>query len=268
MRMLAAVACLLVSLATNAQTIQKQLSIDSSILSEQRVIDIYLPKSYGTDKQANYPVFYLLDGDLNGDFTASMLAQLSAGNGIAEHILVSIHSTDRLRDYAPTVNLDPRGPVGQGGGGDKFLDFVESELIPTINQQYRTTDHKVFAGHSVAGLLVIHSFQSRPKLFQAHLAFSPAVWWGAQETLNATKDYIKSDVDIGNFLYMNIGNENAVLRSVYEDFAKFMTYNRSLDLYLKTASYENASHNFTLPAGLYDALYNLNSYQKKLAKAP
>ncbi|WP_194868676.1 hypothetical protein [Pseudoalteromonas sp. PPB1] len=53
---------------------------------------------------------------------------------------------------------------------------MEKELISKIANKYRTSNFNVLAGYSVAGLLVINSFQFRSKLFQSHLAFSPAVW--------------------------------------------------------------------------------------------
>ena len=190
--------------------LESTLSVASKIVTETPDVKIYYPHSYSQNKQQRYPVLYLLDGELNGVLVDSMLKHMSAANGAYEHIIVGIESSNRLRDFAPTVNRDPRGPVGEGGNGDKFLDFIEKELIPVINNRFRTNGHNVFAGHSVAGLLVIHSFQSRPHLFQAHLAFSPAVWWGEAKTAKETKKYILSNKGIENYLYLNIGNESGL----------------------------------------------------------
>ena len=40
-----------------------------------------------------------------------------------------------------------------GGGAAKFLEFIETELIPFVNKGYRTHDFKVIAGASAAGTL-------------------------------------------------------------------------------------------------------------------
>ncbi len=144
--------------------------------------------------------------------------KLQKADSAPEVIMVAIENTNRLRDFAPTVNLDPRGPVGQGGGADKFLDFLEIELIPYIDQNYRTHDFKVISGASIAGLLTIHSLQSRPHLFQAHVAYSPAVWWGDRTTAKKAKAFIAQKTSLNNYLYMNIGEEAGEMRDVYNDF--------------------------------------------------
>ena len=102
----------------------------------------------------------MLDGDLNGIMADGMIKRLHGSDGAYEHIVVGLESSDRLHDFAATVNRDPRGPVGQGGGGDAFLDYVENELMPAINGNYLTNGHNVIAGHSVGGLLVLYSLQS------------------------------------------------------------------------------------------------------------
>ncbi|MBD1583409.1 alpha/beta hydrolase [Pseudoalteromonas sp. S16_S37] len=225
-------------------------------------VTIALPASYKQDKSKHYPVLYLLDAKLNDESVFGMLQRLHSSNGANEHIIVGIESHDRLNDFAPTVNKDPRGPVGAGGGADKLLDFIQSELMPTINKNYRTKPHNVIAGHSIAGLLVIHSFHARPSLFQGHLAFSPAVWWAARETANATKQYMHSNKKVGNFLYMNIGSEGGEMRQVYDDLSQTILRNRSTDLVVQLDTFNDEGHDFTMAAGLYNALRALHQYQQ------
>ena len=224
-------------------------------------VSVLVPPSYQAETSKSYPVIYLLDGSANQSMLNGMLERLHHSDGAYEHIIVSIDASDRLNDFAPTVNMDPRGPVGKGGGGDKLLDFIEGTLMPRISNQYRTTNFNTIAGHSVAGLLVIHSFHSRPQLFQAHLAFSPAVWWGARETAISAQNYVLSQDESETYLYMNIGSESGEMRSVYDAFAKTILENRSLDLRLQLDAFQTVSHDFTMAAGLYNALSGLYQYQ-------
>ncbi|CAM4047367.1 alpha/beta hydrolase [Pseudoalteromonas byunsanensis] len=236
----------------------------SRFMTEMPKITIALPASYNSNKSKRYPVLYLLDGDLNGELVYGALDRLHASKGAHEHIIVGVSSTDRLRDFAPTINQDPRGPVGAGGGADKLLDFMQKELMTTVNKQYRTNHHNVIAGHSIAGLFVIHTFHTRPNLFQAHMAFSPAVWWAARETAKATKQYVLSDDDVGTFLYMNIGSEGGEMRQVYDDLSQTILRNRSTDLALQLDTFDSEDHDFTMVAGLYRALKALHGYQSTL----
>lgn len=233
-----------------------------TVNAQTHTVSVTVPQSYETESSKNYPVIYLLDGTHNQNMLNGMLERLHLSEGSFEHIIVSIDVEDRLNDFAPTVNMDPRGPVGKGGGGDQFLDFLEKELMPRINKNYRTSEFNTIVGHSVAGLLVIHSFHSRPELFQSHLAFSPAIWWGARETAKSAKNYVLSNGGGDTYLYMNIGSENGEMKSVYNSFATTIMKNRSIDLKLTLNEFDDVSHDFTMAAGLYNALSGLYQYQR------
>lgn len=229
----------------------------STRLKETRQIIINLPKSYDKKSNIKYPVLYLLDGESNLAFASGLLNRMQLSEAAPEHIIIGIKHTDRLRDLTPTVNHDPRGPVGKGGGGDKFLDFIALELMPFINKKYRTNNDNILAGHSIGGLLVLHSLQSRPHLFQAHFAFSPAVWWGARKTLNDTKQFIIDTPNLTNYLYMNIGSEGGEMRQLYDDLHQTITKHRPEKLEFKSDFFEQEPHGLTLPAGLFNAYRGL-----------
>ncbi|HCV04169.1 MAG TPA: esterase, partial [Pseudoalteromonas sp.] len=116
-------------------------NIESSNLSEQRTVVVQLPKSYQTHPNKRYPVIYRLDGAGNLPLINAVLERLQENDQAPEVIVVAIESTNRLRDFYPTVNKEPQGPVGEGGGAAKFLAFVEQELMPLVNKQYRTHDY-------------------------------------------------------------------------------------------------------------------------------
>ena len=61
---------------------------------------------------------------------------------------------------------------------------------------------------------------------------------------------------------MNIGNENGEMKSVYSSFAATILKNRSVNLKLKLDEFDNVSHDFTMAAGLYNALSGLYQYQQ------
>ncbi len=263
MRTLLFIAACAISLCARATDPSENFIVSSNILKQDREITVYLPGSYPVEPDKRYRVMYVLDGESNGALVASMNRRMHLSGGANEHIVVSIYSIDRLNDYAPTVNQDPRGPVGAGGGADKFLNFIELELMPEINKNYRTSGARVVMGHSVAGLLVLHSLQSRPYLFHAHLAYSPAVWWGEQETRKAVQQFVISNLESPNYLYMNIGAEAGATREVYDAFANYVLRNRSVDLTIQIEEFAHAGHDFTLLAGLFTSLKSLHHYQQR-----
>ena len=229
----------------------------SKILNEERTITVQVPESYGTNKNKKYPVIYRLDGKENLPLITEVMHKLQKADSAPEIIMVAIENTDRARDFAPTVNQDPRGPVGQGGGADKFLDFLEQELIPYINNKYQTHDFKVISGASVAGLFTIHSLQSRPHLFQAHMAYSPAVWWGDRITAKKTKAFMSQAKHLDNYLYMNIGEEAGEMRAVYDDLHSYLQNNQPKKFKLVSNEFNNVPHGLTSAAGVFHAYQNL-----------
>ena len=85
-----------------------------------------------------------------------------------EMIVVGIQNTNRTRDMTPT-----KTESANSGGGENFMKFIETEVMPMVEKNYRTQPFKIFAGHSLGGLTVIYSFVSRPDLFNAYIAASP-----------------------------------------------------------------------------------------------
>lgn len=244
------------------------VSLSSSALNRLPEVKIIVPDTYLANKEKTqalrrYPVIYVLDGEANYALVNSMLKRMALSGDASEYLVVSLESQDRLDDFAPVVNLDRRGPYGKGGGGDAFLDFMQNELMPYLQVNFQANEFAAIIGHSVGGLLVYHSFYSRPQLFDAHIAFSPAVWWGEQKTLNNVKKYVYSSDDIGSFLYTNIGNEGGMMRDHYDSLIDTLLRNRTSDLVVQSETYPLASHGATFAAGLYSALHGLNVYYQK-----
>jgi predicted alpha/beta superfamily hydrolase len=167
--------------------IGKEYEIQSQVLREKRTYWVSLPESYAAPAQRRYSVLYVLDAETHFNMVASVVDFMSAGtygnnNQIPELIVVGIMNTDRRRDMTPTAAK--KGFDGKvtaiyhnSGGGDAFLDFLERELVPRIEREFRTTDHRTLAAHSLAGVLATHAFMTRPRLFKAHLLIDPSFWW-------------------------------------------------------------------------------------------
>ena len=148
----------LVAAAANAGepiTIGETITLQSKIMGEERTILVSTPPGYeqGT---AGFVVLYMTDG--SGHFTHTRgTVDFLAGNGLMPQvIIVAVGNTDRTRDLTPThvESLGGDGdafPVDTSGGASKFLDFFEHELIPYIDDHYRTMPMRLFSGHSFGG---------------------------------------------------------------------------------------------------------------------
>ena len=142
-------------------------TISSKILGEDREILIHIPNSNGGSKikdRGNYPVIYLLDGDENFNSVVSITEHMAETSLCPPMIVVGIVHSNRLKELTTGSDKEFKGFVGNG---EKFMSFVEKELIPHIDSTYPTTTYKTFIGHSVGGLTVMNTLLNKPSLFNS-----------------------------------------------------------------------------------------------------
>jgi len=207
-------------------TLIEKTSLHSTVLDEERSYWVQLPQSYDDTTYApkNYPVLYLLDADSHFSLASSMVAFLSDGTDgnmqIPELIIVGIPSTARTRDLTPTqMTTDFMGkPTGtQGGGADKFLSFIETELAPAIEQKYRTSPYRVLAGHSLGGAFVVHSMLKDTPFFQGYIATDPSLWWDDGLLISKAKNVFATVNSLHASLYMSLSGISEVLYKSHID---------------------------------------------------
>ena len=191
-------------------------SLYSKILNEPRQIWVHVPAGEDASmyEKATYPVVYLLDGDAHFSSVVGMIEQLSSVNGntnCPKMIVVGIPNTNRTRDLTPSQAAAdhpfiPPGMAAQSGGGEKFTEFIEKELIPYIDATYPTEPFRMLIGHSFGGLMVINTLFNHPDLFHAYLAIDPSMWWDHQKLLKAIKASGDGDPFHDKWLYVGIAN--------------------------------------------------------------
>ncbi|PAJ74409.1 hypothetical protein CJF42_10385 [Pseudoalteromonas sp. NBT06-2] len=54
-----------------------------------------------------------------------------------------------------------------------LLDFFDKQLIPTIDQKYRTNGFKIMSGFRMNGSIVLSALINKPDMFNAYIAISP-----------------------------------------------------------------------------------------------
>ncbi|MEO1584126.1 MAG: alpha/beta hydrolase-fold protein [Planctomycetota bacterium] len=145
-------------------------SLFSPSIGETRRYRVFLPRGYDEHPQRRYPVLYMHDGQnvfeagafgsWNSDFDLEV--ETAAGRA-REIIVVAVDHTDRFRDYIP------------GYGSTDYGDFLQNELKPVIDAQYRTLpsrEHTGVAGSSLGGLISFSLGWDRPSFASRIGAFS------------------------------------------------------------------------------------------------
>ncbi|MCK5137888.1 MAG: hypothetical protein KAR19_19030 [Bacteroidales bacterium] len=182
--------------------IGKTVTISSEILDEDRTMLVYLPPGYEQATE-EYPVLYLLDGETHFLHGSGIVQYLSRLGLIPQMIVVAITNVDRTRDFSPTH--DQRLPTS--GGAEKFLSFLDSELIPHVDEYYRTANFRILMGHSFGGTFATFSLLNNPELFNAHIAISPYLHYDNNYLIKQSKTKLKSKYKTHKFFYMTVGYE-------------------------------------------------------------
>lgn len=239
--------------ASETINIATSYTIESKVLKETRGYSVYLPQDYEQTKAKRFPVLYLLDGEDNLRHTTGTIDFLAYYANIPELIVVAIDSPERYRDFTPTGPQDDNTV----GGAGLFLDFVEKELMPHINKTYRNDTFNMIAGHSLGGLLVIHSLQARPHLFQAHFAFSPSLWWDEQLAVNNMAKWLAKTKSMTNYLYINLGDEGERMQAGYRELVALLNKSVPEGFRFKAEHLADETHTTTPVIGQFKALRSL-----------
>jgi len=174
--------------------------LHSEILGEDRVLSVRVPAGYERSG-LSYPVLYLLYGDQTEGYfaeTVSTLERLEGGAEIPEFIVVGIHNTDRYGDLLPV-----RAP-GQPGGADAFMDFLEKELFPFVESEYRTKPYRLLGGPQAGGPFGLYALARRPALFNAMVLENPFSAPASREILLASlRKYAAKKPSAGKLVFIN-----------------------------------------------------------------
>ena len=238
------------------------IKLRSGINGATYPINIALPGSYFVSDQT-YPVVYLLDAYSSFGIVTEMARLLASDKEMPEIILVGISSEggsrefvyNRSRDYTPTQvqkeNLPEalRSLIPTSGGGEKFLEFIKTELIPFVESKYRfKPGDRTLAGHSLGGLFVFYSLFQDPKLFSKYVAVSPALLWDDEFVLKQEEKFSENHKSLNADVYTAVGsNEDGTIVSPWKRFISKMKEKNYTGLNLKTEIGENETHYTIIP---------------------
>jgi len=234
--------------------IGEKVMLYSEVLKEERTLNIYLPQSYSADSLRNYPIIYLLDGSMDEDFIhisgLVQFASFSWINMLPESIVVGIANVDRKRDFTyPTNNVIDLKDFPTTGHSSEFIRFIEEELQPFIEGNYRHASYKTIIGQSLGGLLATEILFNRPELFDTYIIVSPSLWWDDESLLK--REF--KDTICGKNIYIGVGKEGPIM----ERTAKELYEKVKLNSNVKNTSYfqffEAQSHGDALHLAVYDA---------------
>tara|TARA_R110002012_G_scaffold88274_2_gene217597 strand:+ start:30182 stop:31240 length:1059 start_codon:yes stop_codon:yes gene_type:complete len=229
-------------------------------LDEDREYWISLPDSYDDTKAAykSYPVLIILDGNIHFKSIAGMVNYMSSDAyrswKIPEMIVVGIQNVDRRRDYTPDKIITVR--ENNSGGGEKFLSFVEEELIPELERKYRTEPYRILFGHSLSALLATHAYMKEKSLFNAFIAADPSMGTWDSETMDQKLEAVTNE-SFKRFFYVataNWGKRNIRNRDRHVRLYEGLNSKCEGSFPAKLEYFENENHASVPPIAFYNGI--------------
>lgn len=199
MKYLLLILCVTFTFKSIAQTTNSSINevginhtIESSVLEEERTIQVHLPDDY-KNSNINYPVVYLLDGQRFFLYGVSLYQSFHEFDLTPDFIVVGITNdqSKRMRTFS--------------AGEDDFLDYLQKEVIPLIDSTYRTSEKKLLFGWAYAGGFGINSMINSPGLFDGFILSSPYPSGNKVERLD---NFLSSNKDLDTFFYFTSDKED------------------------------------------------------------
>ena len=261
-----AIFLLLFSLQSKAQSVKlfnhisdEVYTLQSKVLNQERQFYIHVPEQDSTKPKKAFPVLYLFDGENHFHILSSYIDYLSHYEILPQIMVVGIINIDRKKDLTPsrtTISYDGRQDttLKSSGGNEQFLQFIETELMPYIETNYKTTSYKILAGHSFGGIATINCMLTHPDLFNAYIAVSPSFYWDKNYMLKLTENTLAKLLSLKKRFFYSDGNEGTFFHADLLKFDSLIRNRTPMGLEYKYKYYPEETHMTEPVVAYYDAL--------------
>jgi predicted alpha/beta superfamily hydrolase len=257
--------------------------ISSKITGQDYEVRIYLPHSYPYYPDQNYPVVYVMDGNLFGEMVAGIARLMAFSHKYPEVIVTSVgypltlygegfKKLITLRGLEFTPSPDPEFEeehkkwLGiedfRTGNARLFRRFLLDELAPVIETEYRVRpDDRTLLGHSASGLFTLYAMFRQPEAFQRYIVGSPPLRYANGLMFRIEGDYAAEHNALPARLFLGIGSEEELLQpkldamvsvSAFYQFSAILGSRNYAGFHFENKVFEGFDH-LSVPATLFSA---------------
>lgn len=243
----------------------KIVAINSKVLGRTYDLYIKVPGGYFEDKNKikDYPVLYLNDGP----YTFKVAAGVTHFPQMDKVIIVGISfahgeggQSSRVRDLTPQEDISWTNYTT--GGAPKYLEFIEKEVFPFIDKNYRSDNSKrILSGHSLGGSFGAWVLLTKPSLFSGYILTSPSLWFKDDLIFDLESEYSKTNRSLNAKIFVATGAlevpDNGMRHDMVDGHRRFIEKLRSRNyngLRIKDEVVDGTDHYSTFPVGLAKGL--------------
>ncbi|WP_444922283.1 alpha/beta hydrolase [Microbulbifer sp. CnH-101-G] len=241
-------------------------TIDTALLGRKYDLYIKTPSGYleKENKGKRYPALYLNDGP----YTFKVASGVTHLKSMNKAIVIGISFAkgekgqfSRVRDLTPVP--DDSWKRYKTGGAPEYLRFIESEVIPFVEENYRANPkRRILAGQSLGGSFGAWVLLNKPELFSSYILTSPSLWYKNEIIFDIEEEYSKRHKSLIANIYLATGaletkEGSGMNHDMVEGHRKFVELLRSRKyqgMYLNDEVVSGADHYSTFPIGLAKGL--------------
>lgn len=215
-----------------------------------------IPSAYNKDSAKKYPLVILLDANA---FFEPMLANAKFNTFIGdmdECVITGVGYKNfptldsvRSRDYTYPVAL-PEYEMQLSGGAVNFKNFLDKELIPQVEKQYKIDTQKIIlCGHSLGGYFtlfyILKSAQENSFVINHFVSASPSLFYNNRWLFKLEDSIAAVQKSLPAKLYISMGSkdmEDSTVKNILGDFAGQLNKHHYNGLMLKADEYSNFGH--------------------------
>ncbi len=249
--------CVFLTYSSFSQIIYEEF--DSAKLGETRKLKIQLPRNYETNTDKRYPIVLVLDGDYLFEPVAGNVDYFAYWEDMPESIVVGImQGNSRYED----CSYDDNTFMPSEKGAD-FFEFIGLELVPYIDQKYRTAKFIIGVGHDFTANFLNYYLFKDPPLLNGYINLSPDFAPMMEERLSERLPAIKEKI----FYYLATGTDDIKgLMESSQDLNNQLTGLNTPSFNYYFANFENATHYSLVGRGIPDALEKIFSVYRPISK--
>ncbi len=249
--------CFLLSISASAQILYEELV--SEKLQETRKLKIQLPRNYDTNTEKVYPIVVVLDADYLFEPVAGNVDYLSYWEDMPESIVVGIMQGESRYD---DCNYDDTNFFPAEKGAD-FFEFIGLELIPYIDNNYRTAKFTIAVGHDFTANFINYYLFKDPPLFNGYISLSPDLAPLLDQRIPERIPAIESKI----FYYLATGTDDIeALMEVTKDLNEPLQKIEKDNFEYYYDNFDGATHYSLVSRGIPNALEKIFSVYRPISK--
>jgi len=216
--------------------IGKNYSISSKTLNQVRDIQIYLPDAY-KNSNTKYPVLYILDGQWHFTNGVAIQKALRVPDLLPEMIVVGIITKNPLRRQL------------MGNTPDKFLQFIEEDVIAFVESTFRTSKERILFGWESAAFFSNYALLDKKQLFDGAIITNGA--YASEDRVNEFSDLkmLKNKI-----LYIANSEKDIYYVGSSNSFSTFLKEQKPNNLHWKYQKFNDEIHESLAYLAMYHGL--------------